>query len=316
MTPRDDSADDYPSDEAVRRLLAILVPENAGFAISSLEGSYSNLTHLVEATSAAGTRTRIVIRRYVQFGAYDRAEKARREYRTYELLRRHGIPAPNPLYLDAHGTLLGSPGIVTDYVVGEHITRPSDAAEWARSLARMLARIHAIPCDSEAKGFLLDANAEALWFVRSGLIPDFMAAQPDGAEVWQAVHDMLPDFHSAGATLVHIDYWPGNILWHRGRITAVVDWEEAAYGDPTIDVAYCRMEMFLRGNGDAADEFLHTYEAETGQRVANLAFWELAATARPTFAPEGWITEEPVKQRFREFTAKARKRAGFPAPPS
>jgi aminoglycoside phosphotransferase (APT) family kinase protein len=302
--------DDHPSDEAVRRLLAILVPESAAFAIYPLEGSYSNLTHLVEASSPDGTRTRIVIRRYAEFGGYDRTEKARREYKTFELLASQGIPVPRTLYLDAHGTLLGSPGIVTDYVVGEQITKPSDAASWARSLARMLARIHSIPCDSTAKSILLDANAEALWFVRSGLIPDYMVAHPDGAAVWQAVYDLLPDFHPLRATLVHLDYWPGNILWHQGRITAVVDWEEAAYGDPTIDVAYCRMEMFLSGMGHAADEFLRAYEEETGQRVENLGFWELAAAARPMFAPEGWITEASVKQRFREFIAKARKSAG------
>jgi aminoglycoside phosphotransferase (APT) family kinase protein len=111
-------------------------------------------------------------------------------------------------------------------------------------------------------------------------------------------------------TLVHIDYWPGNILWDQGRITAVVDWEEAAYGDPGIDVAYCRMELVLSGMGQVADEFLQAYEAERGQSVANLAFWEIAATARPMFNPDGWITESPAREAFRRFIAGAVARAG------
>lgn len=40
--------------------------------------------------------------------------------------------------------------------------------------------------------------------------------------------------------LVHLDDWRGNVLWDRGQTTAVVDWEEAACGDPVVDVAYCR----------------------------------------------------------------------------
>ena len=111
--------------------------------------------------------------------------------------------------------------------------------------------------------------------------------------------------------MVHIDYWPGNVLWDQGQITAVVDWEEAAYGDPAIDVAYCRMEMFLSGRGHVADEFLDAYQTEVGMQVANLGFWELAASARPMFNPEGWITEPPAKEEFGPFITNARRRAGY-----
>ena len=111
---------------------------------------------------------------------------------------------------------------------------------------------------------------------------------------------------------MHIDYWMGNVLWNQGRITAVVDWEEAACGDPGIDVAYCRMDMCLNGIGHrAADEFLNVYEAEIGRRVANLGFWELAAAARPMFNPAGWLTEPLVQERFGQLIADARRRAGY-----
>ena len=47
-----------------------------------------------------------------------------------------------------------------------------------------------------------------------------------------------------------------NMLCNPGDITAVVNWEDSGYGDPGVDVAYCRMELFLEGMNDAADEFL------------------------------------------------------------
>ena len=301
-----------PSREMVTSLLEVIAPGSAVLAIDPLPGSFSNSTHLVDARFPNDFVFRIVVRRYAVWGDYDRGEKARREFRTFKLLKGHGIPAPQPLYLDEKGAILGTPGIVTRYVPGQAVMLPAnppdDPVSWAGALAALLARIHSIPCDSAARSFLLDANAEATWFARSEAAPDFMSAHPDGALVWQAVRDLLPDIRPVPPTLVHVDYWPGNVLWDEGRITAVLDWEEAAYGDPGIDVAYCRMDMFLSGMGQAADEFLGVYEEEMGQRVANLGFWELAAAARPMSDPMEWVAESPVKERFSRFIANARER--------
>jgi len=300
-----------PSRETITALLDVIAPGSAALAIDSLPGSFSNSTHFVDVRYPNDYVFRIVVRRYAVFGNYDRGEKARREFKTLKLLRTHGIPVPQALYLDDEGELLGTPGIVTRYVPGELVMSPSnppaDPPSWARALATMLTRIHSVFCDSTAQGFLLDANAEATWFTRSKKVPDYMKAHPDGALVWRTVRDRLPDIHPASPALVHIDYYPGNILWDQGRITAVVDWEEAAYGDPGIDVAYCRMQLALDGMDQAADDFLAAYEADMGP-VANLGFWELAAAARPMFDPAGWIEEPPAKERFRQFIADAKKR--------
>lgn len=147
-------------------------------------------------------------------------------------------------------------------------------------------------------------------FLRSGAVPDYMNAHPDGAAVWQLTRKLSPNLQQVQPKLVHLDYWPGNVLWDRGRIAAIVDWEEAAYGDPGIDVAYCRMEMCLSGMGEVADMFLETYEAQAGRQVANPGFWELAAAARPMFNPRGWITESPAKEEFGAFIAEARRGCG------
>jgi aminoglycoside phosphotransferase (APT) family kinase protein len=303
------TGNDLPSQEAIRTLLQTIAPTSTLSAVRPLAGSYSNATHLVEALDADGSQTRLVVRRYVHG---NRAKKARLEFETLAFLQDYGVPAPAPLYLDEDGTVLGSPGIVTDYVSGKQLMLPSDhpagPLAWARSLATTLAQIHSIPCDS-AKRFLLNANAEATWFLRSGAIPDYMNAHPDGVAVWQAVHDLLPTIQQVAPALVHLDYWRGNVLWDRGQIAAVVDWEEAAYGDPVIDVAYCRMEMAIMGMIGEEKEFLSAYEAEMGHQAANLGFWELAAAARPMTDITGWITELSKGERFRQLIADATGRA-------
>jgi hypothetical protein len=71
------------------------------------------------------------------------------------------------------------------------------------------------------------------------------------------------------------------------------------------------MNMTIKGQARAADEFLRTYEGETGRRVANLAFWELAAAVRPMFDPQGWqIAESPRRDKITQFIQNARQRIG------
>jgi aminoglycoside phosphotransferase (APT) family kinase protein len=135
-----DQRTDLPTEETIRALLHEIAPGSTVLAIGPLAGSYSNWTHLVDARAADGSDYRIVVRRCKAFGSYDRGEKARREFEALTLLQRHGIPSPEPLYLDERGALLGTPGIVTRYVAGTQVESPPDPVRWARALAAMLAR--------------------------------------------------------------------------------------------------------------------------------------------------------------------------------
>jgi aminoglycoside phosphotransferase (APT) family kinase protein len=298
-----------PSPESLQSLLEIIAPGSDFVAIHSLEGDFSNSTHLVDGKASDGSLFQVVTRRYAIFGDYDRGEKARREFKTLQLLTKHGLPVPEPLYLDDIGTILGSPGIVTRYMPGKLVMAQPCPAQWAEILGKTLASIHSIPINASNTSFLLDANSEVLWFLKSkDSMPKYISAYAKGSALWQAMLDYLPNLIRVGPSLVHIDYWSGNILWDKGVISAVVDWEEAAQGDPGIDVAYCRMDMILCGMSEAADTFLATYEKEMGKPVANLGFWELAAAVRPMFNPDGWISESPAKERFADYVDVAIQR--------
>jgi aminoglycoside phosphotransferase (APT) family kinase protein len=298
-----------PSPESLQSLLEIIAPGSNFVAIHSLEGDFSNSTHLVDGKASDDSLFQVVTRRYAIFGDYDRGEKARREFKTLQLLTKHGLPVPEPLYLDDTGTIFGSPGIVTRYMPGKLVMEQPYPAQWAEILAKTLTIIHTIPINASNSSFLLDANSEVLWFLKSrDSMPKYISAHPKGSVLWQAMLDYIPSLIRVEPTLVHIDYWSGNILWDNGVISAVVDWEEAAQGDPGIDVAYCRMDMILSGMNEAADRFLATYEKEMGKSVANLGFWELAAAVRPMFNPDSWISESPAKERFADYVDAAIRR--------
>jgi aminoglycoside phosphotransferase (APT) family kinase protein len=301
---------DHLPNETIMALLEKIAPGSQLLTVELLPGSFSNHTHLVEARLPDGKIFKFVVRRYQIFGNYDRGEKARREFKVFELMNRCNVPAPEPLLLDDTGTLMKAPGIVTRFVPGAlMLTVPSDPLNWARKLAVMLARIHAIRLDEDSHRFLLDANAEATWFLNRESTPEYMESFPGGSELWQTIHAEFPRLQPVQPTLVHIDYWSGNILWHEGEISAILDWEEAACGDPIIDVAYARLNMALMGLPEAAEEFLHIYESESGHRAINLGFWEMAATVRPMFAPLEWqVDGSPGRDLLRQFMVEAKQK--------
>lgn len=306
--------------DRVGALVTKLYPGAQPLHFLLLDGSFSNETSRVHFITAAGKQSSLVLRRYAVFGSYDRGEKAHREFKTLQLLQQHRLPAPTPLLLDTSGDILGTPGIVTTYMPGHQVIMPTESTHWLRQLARTLAHIHSIPITNQEISFLLDSNKEVVWFLNGGQVTKEMADHPAGTAVWQAVHRGLPHIRPVLPALVHVDYWLGNILWQGGQITAVLDWEEAAYGDPGYDVAYLRMELAILGGAALADQFLAMYTAEMGHTVPNLTFWELAAAARFMPDPAGliaeWQTLGPihctpmsVNHNFSQFVANALRKA-------
>ena len=194
-----------PTPDALQQLSDIIFPGSVFLAIHSLEGDFSNSTHLVDVRLSDSSIVHIVTRRYAVYGDYDRGEKARREFATLQLLSRHGMLVPEPLYLDDSGTILGTPGIVTRYLSGKLILSQPYPTEWAAKLAKTLAGIHSIPIEVSKAPFLLDANREALWFFgTNNVIPDYVSAHPQGTAVWQVLLDYRSKIIKVFPSLVHI----------------------------------------------------------------------------------------------------------------
>ena len=89
------------------------------------------------------------------------------------------------------------------------------------------------------------------------------------AEAWP-----LP---TAEARLLHGDYWPCNVLWNEGEIAGIIDWEDAATGDPLSDLAICRLDLTLIVGVDVRDAFTIHYLEATATEPAALPHWDLVA---------------------------------------
>jgi hypothetical protein len=63
--------------------------------------------------------------------------------------------------------------------------------------------------------------------------------------------------------LVHRDFHPGNVLWQRGAVTGVVDWQAACTGPAVADVGHCRINLLTAGT-DAAVRFTAWWQHAAG----------------------------------------------------
>ena len=63
--------------------------------------------------------------------------------------------------------------------------------------------------------------------------------------------------------LLHRDFHPGNVLWRRGTVSGVVDWQGACTGPAAADVGHCRVNLLTFGT-DAAQRFTVLWQRTAG----------------------------------------------------
>ena len=116
--------------------------------------------------------------------------------------------------------------------------------------------------------------------------------------------------------LLHGDYWPGNVLWQDGRLVAVIDWEDACFGDPLADLATARVELLCRYDDDAMEQFTNRYLAMHRDTIGALpldwlCLWELYVSAAALAAMGDWGLE-PAEEAQRRQRTRALLRPGRP----
>jgi aminoglycoside phosphotransferase (APT) family kinase protein len=118
--------------------------------------------------------------------------------------------------------------------------------------------------------------------------------------------------------LLHGDYWPGNVLWRDNKLAAVIDWEDAALGDPLSELANARLELRWILGAEATQAFTAHYQAALPVHAvtdySNLPYWDLCAALHLIHHAADWDTwAEPLPSDGRDVTAStiARDLADF-----
>ena len=209
-----------------------------------------------------------------------------------------GVTVPEPLFASARGTGFGKPFFVMRRVEGaalaQRITRDpavdAASAAIAESLGRELARIHRIRPPRPDLAFLPPPEAAG----PQPQLAQFRAyldahANPRPVLEWgiRWLEAHLPP--PAETVLCHRDFRTGNYLLDGTRLTGILDWEFAGWGDPHEDIGWfcCKGWRFARIDREAGGiagraPFYRGYEAESGRRVdpQRVFFWEVLASVR------------------------------------
>jgi aminoglycoside phosphotransferase (APT) family kinase protein len=145
------------------------------------------------------------------------------ELEALRLANKGGIPVPAVI---ATGAVSGRfPAMAMEWIpgqmVGEVILRqPHLAARLGASAGRLLACIHRLPAGEVSVIDRVDADR------RQG-------SDSTAEEILARIARIPP----IGQSILHLDYHPLNLMAVGGRLSGVLDWTNAAIGDPRLDVA-------------------------------------------------------------------------------
>lgn len=243
-----------------------------------LEGGISAVMTALE-VGLSGDETRTLVVRQHGSGALRQDPHAvRHEYQLLRYLHAQGLAVPEPLFLDTSRTLLPTPYFVMDYVDGTPDFAPQRRPQFFSQLAVHLHRIHREPLVRPELCFLHRQQRDLSAIIHPA------PARPDESLAEGLVRGTLEKGWPVSGwnrpTLLHGDYWPGNVLWRGETLVAVVDWEDAIVGEPLMDLATSRLDIAWIFGLDAMDAFTQEYLFLSGLDATNLPVWDLVSALR------------------------------------
>jgi aminoglycoside phosphotransferase (APT) family kinase protein len=280
------SPDDIATD-VLETLAAALFPGARVRGQHPMTGGSSAAMTAIDVDCGIGAEETVILRQCGGANLAANPHAARTEFQLLRALHDRGLPVPRALHVDESLNLIDAPFLVISHLDGQPDYGPEAPLDAARQMAVFLAGLHNIDVSSDDLAFVeRPADGPGYLETERGALP----------EVFLKAHDMLeaawPPANPNGPCLLHGDLWPGNMLWQDGRLTAVVDWEDATVGDPMADLAIARVDMSWSYGFESLDVFTTTYGELTGFDLSTLPFWDLRASLRqvphaPDYA-EGW----------------------------
>lgn len=293
------------SDPAAQRRVAEFIASAANahsceiVDIRRLEGGAIQENHSLDLIIEGGPRegaATVVLRMSGPTGvadSHDRADEFALARKAFDV----GVLVPEPLWCCQDISILGKAFSVTTRLPGEArgdiLVADAHVAQFrndiATQLGEELAKVHTIFPDNVAFHFLSLPQNPALsgiGYYRSQLDK---RRQSYPALEWGLRWLERNAPRNFETTLVHRDFRVGNFLIDRGRVTGILDWEFAGWGNPIEDIGWLFARCWRFGNiarelGGVADRapFYQAYERCSGRQIDpdQVSYWELYAHLR------------------------------------
>ncbi|MEM3112379.1 MAG: phosphotransferase family protein [Candidatus Anstonellales archaeon] len=207
-----------------------------------------------------------------------------REYRVMKALLKSEVPVPKVLYAEEDPEPLGGRFFLMEFVKGHvfvHTDPKFQQDEKLRSkvlkdFVELLAKMHRTPPPVD-----ILTPIEGMSYAQSEvqrckrrleeveLFPD-----PLMRYVIQKLEENIPK--EGPQVIVHGDFRLSNMIWRKGKIVALLDWERARLGDPLSDIGFSH-QSFLHGWCSVTGEYLNLYTSLTGFEIdeKRLTFYKL-----------------------------------------
>lgn len=274
--------------EAVSAWLAGRIPSaRPPFAFARIGDGRSNLTFRVSDDAGATW----ILRRPPLGKILPKAHDMLREHRILAALHPAGVPVPEPLGVCEDTSVSGAAFYVMEHRAGVVLATPEDAAPLSEdvrrraglSLVETLARLHAVDVDAVGLGDLGPRDDYAARQVRRWTA-QWERTDGDPLPAIERTGELLAASLPAqtGASIVHGDYKLENVIVDgRGEISAILDWELCALGDPLADLAWVLLYWSSPGAGPGVSSVAAAAgfptEAEIIQRYAEVSGRDLSA---------------------------------------
>ena len=221
------------AEERIRNDLAAQIKEPVR-AVRAIPEGHSGFTYWVELDGRRGV-LRLPPPGARIAGPADIPRQARIMAALYQL----GLPVPAIVATSEYPIVDGRPFVLMEAVPGNRVEQAIDAGstplQLAASAVEVLRRFQSVPCESTGIGGEDPMPLEgeiARWTWLMERAPAELTGQ--APRLARLLFDRKPLPRSP--VLVHGDYHLSNMLFDRGRVSAVVDWEIAQLGQPLLDV--------------------------------------------------------------------------------
>lgn len=205
------------------------------------------------------------------------------EFSLLKSLYQAGLPVPEPLLVDTSKDIWSQAFLFMRFVHGSSDINSKQLHHCIDSMAYQLATIHSMSPETLPN---LPARLDPLPEVF-----DYLPQEHEWSTLRAHLRSLTNTRYTQSGRLLHGDFWVENLLWRENAIVGVLDWEDAAIGDPLSDVAQASVELRYKFGKQGMQRFIDAYSIISPVDTDRLALWHVYVAAAAHKYMGGWGLE-------------------------
>ena len=267
----------------LQKALNSFVPGLELIHFEPLTGGVSSEVFLIEAKQNK-TKIKLVLR---YEGGMPSKIDITNEFNLLQALANTNIPSVEPLFIDTSCKILDKPFMLLSFMEGDIIIPNTDNLDLITKMADQLRCIHSIN-----PALLPDLP------IQIDPIEGLLKYLPKGDE-WMEIKNYISSLKNTAfegqRVFLHGDFWPGNILWAKDQIVAVIDWDYAAIGDPISDLAVSSLEMRYEFGKEGMNRLCEAYLKHSMIDNSRFSLWLISIASSTLHFINQWNLSEAKK---------------------